>query len=152
MSNRVFVLFIVCLYVCLTILVQLLYLLQNRKVCLEHPKLNGEMTIQSAITEVAAMVGENVKFRRGFAMSASSHGVVSSYLHTSPQPGLLNGLSSGKINRYAMFLGRPFIFLLQSNTESMQLDGKYSHLFLHGYFFVSILFDSSMHSTKKCTH
>ncbi|CAA6660657.1 unnamed protein product [Spirodela intermedia] len=61
---------------------------ENKKVCLDHPKLNGEMTIQSAITEVAAMVGENVKFRRGFALSTSSHGVVCSYLHTSPQPGL----------------------------------------------------------------
>ncbi|XWS36656.1 hypothetical protein CRYUN_Cryun20dG0104000 [Craigia yunnanensis] len=40
------------------------------------------------VTEVAAMMGENVKLRRGFAMSTSSHGVVSAYLHRSPQPGL----------------------------------------------------------------
>uniref|UniRef100_A0A1D1YNX6 Elongation factor Ts, mitochondrial n=1 Tax=Anthurium amnicola TaxID=1678845 RepID=A0A1D1YNX6_9ARAE len=62
--------------------------LEGKRVSLEHPKLNGEMTVQNAITEVAAMVGENVKFRRGFTLSTSSHGVVSSYLHTCPQPGL----------------------------------------------------------------
>lgn len=54
---------------------------------LDHPKLCGETTVQNAVTEVAAMVGENVKVRRGFAVSRSSHGVISSYLHTSPQPG-----------------------------------------------------------------
>ncbi|RWR94312.1 elongation factor Ts, mitochondrial isoform X1 [Cinnamomum micranthum f. kanehirae] len=61
---------------------------QGMKVSLDHPKLSGETTVQSAIAEVAAMVGENVKLRRGFVLSTSSHGVVSSYLHTSPQPGL----------------------------------------------------------------
>ena len=55
---------------------------------MDHPKLTGEMKIQNAITEVAAMVGENVRFRRGFTLSASSQGIISSYLHTSPQPGL----------------------------------------------------------------
>lgn len=59
------------------------------KISLDHPKLSGETTVQSAITEVAAMVGENVKIRRGFVLSTSSHGVVSSYLHTCPQPGEL---------------------------------------------------------------
>ncbi|KAK8965516.1 hypothetical protein KSP40_PGU017212 [Platanthera guangdongensis] len=34
------------------------------------------------------MVGENVKLRRGFAVSTMSHGVVCSYLHSSPQSGL----------------------------------------------------------------
>ncbi|ONK68215.1 uncharacterized protein A4U43_C05F8890 [Asparagus officinalis] len=58
------------------------------KINLKHPKLWGETTVQSAITEVAAMVGENVKFRRGFTLSTSSHGAVCSYLHTCPQPGL----------------------------------------------------------------
>lgn len=62
--------------------------LENMKINLNHPKLSGETTVQSAITEVAAMVGENVKFRRGFVLSTSSHGVVSTYLHTCPQPGL----------------------------------------------------------------
>uniref|UniRef100_A0A0E0ELD6 Elongation factor Ts, mitochondrial n=1 Tax=Oryza meridionalis TaxID=40149 RepID=A0A0E0ELD6_9ORYZ len=47
-----------------------------------------ETTVQSAVTEVAAMVGENVKFRRGFIMSTTAHGVVCSYMHTCPQPGL----------------------------------------------------------------
>lgn len=61
---------------------------EDMKISLDHPKLSGETTVQSAITEVAAMVGENVKLRRGFALSTSSCGVVSSYLHTSPQPGL----------------------------------------------------------------
>ncbi|XP_008794695.2 elongation factor Ts, mitochondrial-like isoform X2 [Phoenix dactylifera] len=62
--------------------------LENIKINLDHPKICGETTVQSAVTEVAAMVGENVKLRRGFALSTSSHGVISSYLHTSPQPGL----------------------------------------------------------------
>lgn len=56
---------------------------------LDHPKLNGETTVQNAITEVAAMVGENVKLRRGFTVSTLSPGVVSCYLHTSPCPGTL---------------------------------------------------------------
>eukprot|EP00268_Persea_americana_P035407 TRINITY_DN34963_c0_g1_i1.p1 TRINITY_DN34963_c0_g1~~TRINITY_DN34963_c0_g1_i1.p1 ORF type:complete len:386 (+),score=94.23 TRINITY_DN34963_c0_g1_i1:322-1479(+) len=63
-------------------------ILEGMKVSLDHPKLSGETTVQSAIAEVAAMVGENVKLRRGFVLSTSLHGVVSSYLHTSPQPGL----------------------------------------------------------------
>ncbi|KAL5223029.1 hypothetical protein ABZP36_027742 [Zizania latifolia] len=62
--------------------------LENLSVSLDHPKLSGETTVQSAVTEVAAMVGENVKFRRGFMLSTTAHGVVSSYLHTCPQPGL----------------------------------------------------------------
>ncbi|XP_073100504.1 elongation factor Ts, mitochondrial-like [Elaeis guineensis] len=62
--------------------------LENMKINLDHPKLCGEATVQNAVTEVAAMVGENIKLRRGFAMSRSSHGVISSYLHTSPHPGL----------------------------------------------------------------
>ncbi|GFZ07585.1 translation elongation factor Ts [Actinidia rufa] len=32
--------------------------------------------------------GENVKLRRTFAMSTPSQGIISTYLHTSPQPGL----------------------------------------------------------------
>ncbi|XP_020531252.1 elongation factor Ts, mitochondrial isoform X2 [Amborella trichopoda] len=60
----------------------------DMKISLDHPKFNGVTTVKSAITEVSAMVGENVKLRRGWALSRSSHGVVSSYLHTSPQPGL----------------------------------------------------------------
>lgn len=54
---------------------------------LDHPKLSVETTVQSAVTEVAAMVGENVKLRRGFMLSTTAHGVVSSYMHTCPQPG-----------------------------------------------------------------
>ncbi|KAH7533902.1 hypothetical protein FEM48_Zijuj04G0180800 [Ziziphus jujuba var. spinosa] len=55
---------------------------------LEHPKISGETTVQNAITEVAAMMGENVRLRRSYVTSTSSHGIVSTYLHTSPQPGL----------------------------------------------------------------
>ncbi|PIA51905.1 hypothetical protein AQUCO_01000046v1 [Aquilegia coerulea] len=62
--------------------------LEGLKVNLDHPKLSGEATVQSVITEVAAMVGENVKLRRGYTISKTSNGVISSYLHTSPQPGL----------------------------------------------------------------
>ncbi|XAR68228.1 hypothetical protein NMG60_11003290 [Bertholletia excelsa] len=62
--------------------------LEELKINLNHPKLSGEKTVQNAITEVAAMMGENVKLRRGFAMSAPSQGIISAYLHTCPQPGL----------------------------------------------------------------
>lgn len=63
---------------------------QDMMLNLEHPKINGETTVQNAITEVAAMMGENVKLRRGFVMSTTSPGVISTYLHTSPQPGEMN--------------------------------------------------------------
>ncbi|KAI3755691.1 hypothetical protein L1987_55497 [Smallanthus sonchifolius] len=62
--------------------------LENLKINFDHPKLSGETTVQNAITEVAAMMGENVKLRRGFAMPISTHGVISTYLHTCPHPGL----------------------------------------------------------------
>ncbi|KAF6170299.1 hypothetical protein GIB67_042989 [Kingdonia uniflora] len=58
------------------------------KINLDHPKLSGETTVQNAITEVAAIMGENVKLRRGFAVSKSLPGVISTYLHSSPQTGL----------------------------------------------------------------
>lgn len=60
---------------------------QDLKLNLDHPKISGETTVQNAVTEVAAMMGEHVKFRRGFVLSTASNGVVSTYLHTSPQPG-----------------------------------------------------------------
>lgn len=72
------------------IMVNFITFFQNMKIVLDHPKFSGETTVQSAITEVAAMVGENVKLRRGFALSTSSHGVVSTYLHTCPKPGAAN--------------------------------------------------------------
>ncbi|XP_031738561.1 elongation factor Ts, mitochondrial isoform X2 [Cucumis sativus] len=62
--------------------------LEGIKLNLEHPKINGETTAVNAVTEVAAIMGENIKLRRGFLMSASPSGVISTYLHTSPQPGL----------------------------------------------------------------
>ncbi|KAJ9540795.1 hypothetical protein OSB04_027301 [Centaurea solstitialis] len=62
--------------------------LEDLKINLDHPKLNGETTVSNAITEVAAMMGENIKLRRGFAMSLCKHGVMSTYLHTCPKPGL----------------------------------------------------------------
>ncbi|KAF5741347.1 putative elongation factor ts [Tripterygium wilfordii] len=62
--------------------------IEDLKINLEHPKISGETTVHNAITDVAAIMGENVKLRRGFVMSTSSHGIVSTYLHTSPQPGL----------------------------------------------------------------
>ncbi|KAA3459030.1 elongation factor Ts, mitochondrial-like [Gossypium australe] len=62
--------------------------LEDLKLNLDHPKVSGETTIQNAVTEVAAMMGENIKLRRGVVMSTSSHGVVSAYLHRCPQPGL----------------------------------------------------------------
>ncbi|KAJ6329596.1 hypothetical protein OIU77_011132 [Salix suchowensis] len=62
--------------------------LEELKFNLEHPKISGDTTVHNAITEVAAMMGENIRLRRGFVMSAPSPGVLSTYLHTSPQPGL----------------------------------------------------------------
>ncbi|MED6172366.1 hypothetical protein PIB30_049386 [Stylosanthes scabra] len=62
--------------------------LEEMTLNLEHPKINGETTVHNAITEVAAMMGENIKLRRGYVMPAPSQGVISTYLHTSPQPGL----------------------------------------------------------------
>lgn len=62
--------------------------LEDLKINFDHPKLTGEKTVQNAITEVAAMMGENVKLGGGFAISAPSYGVLSTYLHTSPKPGL----------------------------------------------------------------
>lgn len=61
---------------------------EDLKINFDHPKLNGERTVENAITEVASMMGENIKLRRGFAMSMCKHGVMSTYLHTCPQPGL----------------------------------------------------------------
>lgn len=62
--------------------------LEEMRLDLQHPKISGETTVHNAITEVAAIMGENVKLRRGFVMPASSQGLISTYLHTSPQPGL----------------------------------------------------------------
>ncbi|KAG8640428.1 hypothetical protein MANES_13G058700v8 [Manihot esculenta] len=62
--------------------------LEELKLNLEHPRISGETTVQNAITEIAAMMGENVRLRRGVIMSTSSPAVISTYLHTSPQPGL----------------------------------------------------------------
>lgn len=62
--------------------------LESLKLHLDHPKISGEKSVQEAVTELAAMMGENVKLRRGFAMSKTSPGVISTYLHSSPQPGL----------------------------------------------------------------
>ncbi|GFP85467.1 elongation factor ts mitochondrial [Phtheirospermum japonicum] len=68
--------------------------LVDLKMSFNHPKLTGERTVQNAITEIAAMMGENVKLGGGFTISAPSHGVLSTYLHTSPQPGRIAGLLS----------------------------------------------------------
>lgn len=66
--------------------------LQDLKMSFDHPKLTGEKNVQNAITEVAAMMGENVKLGGGFAVSAPSHGVLSTYLHSSPQPGNISSI------------------------------------------------------------
>ncbi|KNA12669.1 hypothetical protein SOVF_123900 isoform B [Spinacia oleracea] len=62
--------------------------LESLKLNLAHPKISGEMSAQEAVTELAAMMGENVKLRRSFAMSKTSPGIISTYLHSSPQSGL----------------------------------------------------------------
>ncbi|VVA99665.1 unnamed protein product [Arabis nemorensis] len=63
-------------------------LFEELKLNLDHPKVNGETTVSNAVTEVAAIMGENVKFRRGFLLSKSPTSVLSAYLHSTPQPGL----------------------------------------------------------------
>jgi translation elongation factor Ts len=65
-----------------------LHALQAVRMKLEHEKLSGEATVQEAVTEVAAIVAENVVLRRGFLVSSSPSGIVSSYLHASAHPGL----------------------------------------------------------------
>lgn len=61
-------------------------LCQAVKLKLEHEKLSGESTVKEAVTEVAAIMGENVRLRRGFFISSET-GIVSSYLHASADPG-----------------------------------------------------------------
>lgn len=61
--------------------------LEDLKINFDHPKFSGETTVQNAIIEVAAMMGENVRLRRGFLMS-TENGIVSTYLHSCPRPGL----------------------------------------------------------------
>lgn len=61
--------------------------LESVRIKLDHPKLNCEATVREAVQEAASIMGENLKLRRGFHISTSS-GVVSSYLHATPQPGL----------------------------------------------------------------
>ncbi|KAG8372499.1 hypothetical protein BUALT_Bualt12G0072400 [Buddleja alternifolia] len=62
--------------------------LEDLKMILDHPKISGQKTVQSAITEVAAMMGENVKLGGGISIASPSYGVLSTYLHTSPRPGV----------------------------------------------------------------
>ncbi|KZV33978.1 elongation factor Ts, mitochondrial-like [Dorcoceras hygrometricum] len=62
--------------------------LEDLKLNMNHPKLSGERSAQNAVTEVAAMMGENVKLGGGYTISSPVHGVLSTYLHTSPQPGI----------------------------------------------------------------
>ncbi|GMG99244.1 hypothetical protein Nepgr_001084 [Nepenthes gracilis] len=62
--------------------------LEDLKLNLDHPKLSGEKTVKTVVTELAAIMGENVRLRRGVAMSKTSPGILSTYLHSSPQPGL----------------------------------------------------------------
>lgn len=71
----------------LKFMIPIMLFLQDLKINFDHPKLTGEQTVQNAITEVAVMTGENVKLGGGFAISAPSYGVLSTYLHTSPIQG-----------------------------------------------------------------
>ncbi|KAE8735501.1 Elongation factor Ts [Hibiscus syriacus] len=73
--------------------------LEDLKLNLDHPKISGETTIQNAVTEVAAMMGENIKLRRGVVMSTSSPGVVSAYLHRCPPQAESTGKSQMVIDK-----------------------------------------------------
>lgn len=66
---------------------------QAIKITMEHEKFSGEATVQEAVTQVAAIMGENVRLRRGFLVSSPT-GIVSSYLHASAHPGLLTSFQS----------------------------------------------------------
>ncbi|KAL3695752.1 hypothetical protein R1sor_009828 [Riccia sorocarpa] len=61
--------------------------LEAAKIELNHPKLSGRSTVADAVAEVASIMGENVKIRRGFLLSSST-GIVASYLHSSTQAGI----------------------------------------------------------------
>ncbi|EFJ37275.1 hypothetical protein SELMODRAFT_76038 [Selaginella moellendorffii] len=62
---------------------------------LDHASITRELRVRDAVSEVAAITGENVRLRRAFYIS-SQRGIVSSYLHMSPASGLsrLAGLVS----------------------------------------------------------
>ncbi|WOL12525.1 pentatricopeptide repeat-containing protein [Canna indica] len=93
--------------------------LENMKINLSHPKLSGETTVQNAVAEVAAIVGENVKIRRGYALSTSSHGVIVSYLHTSLMPG---STSMPKIlNRLPSSLGKSRSTIIGHNAYNWNI-------------------------------
>ncbi|KAH7287350.1 hypothetical protein KP509_32G050800 [Ceratopteris richardii] len=62
-------------------------LLRDMPIRLDHPKLSCDTTVQEAIKVTASIMGENLKLTRAFRMSTKC-GLVSSYLHASPQPGL----------------------------------------------------------------
>ncbi|KAH9626333.1 hypothetical protein KSS87_000565 [Heliosperma pusillum] len=62
--------------------------LDRLKLNLAHPKMSGEKCVPEAVIDLAAIMGENVKLRRSFTMSKTSAGVISTYLHSSPQLGL----------------------------------------------------------------
>lgn len=67
------------------------YALRGLDVKARASKISGEITGQNADKEVAAIMGESVKFRRGYATYASSHGVLSTYIFMLV-PGQLRGL------------------------------------------------------------
>lgn len=77
---------------------------QAVKIKLEHDKLSGEATVQEAVTEVAAVMGENVRLRRGFLVSSPT-GIISSYLHASAHPGVLLNNSENPVIGHATFSG-----------------------------------------------
>ncbi|EFJ37274.1 hypothetical protein SELMODRAFT_437874 [Selaginella moellendorffii] len=54
---------------------------------LDHASITRELCVRDAVSEVAAITGENVRLRRAFYIS-SQRGIVSSYLHMSPASGL----------------------------------------------------------------
>ncbi|WRX09271.1 Translation elongation factor EFTs/EF1B [Theobroma cacao] len=71
--------------------------LEDLKFNLEHPKISGETTVQNAVTEVAAMMGENVKLRRGFVMSSFPNGVAES---TGKSQMAIEKMVEGRLRKY----------------------------------------------------
>lgn len=62
--------------------------LKGETVSFCHPRLDGTRKVQDAIAEVSSVTGEKVQLRRAFLLKESS-GVIGTYLHSSPQSGVL---------------------------------------------------------------
>ncbi|CAK7337155.1 unnamed protein product [Dovyalis caffra] len=103
--------------------------LEVLKLNLEHPKISGDTTVQNAITEVAAIMGENVRLRRDFLMSAPSPGVLSTYLDTILNQPLAN--SHRMLNSLGRIAGLLSLEIEDGNSQLDALQCVGSELAVH---------------------